>query len=75
MPGQHHKMGPNAVIQRYLIKTECFSLTWVEDFPSIHSSFIRAENVKLPPWLYIMFCKYPASFLWRVYELILPVKC
>lgn len=46
---EHHKMGLNAVIQGYLMKTECFSFTCVENLPSIHSSFIKAENVKLPP--------------------------
>lgn len=54
----------------YLIETERFSLTCVEDLPSTDNSFIKAENIKLPLWLYVMSYKCPASFLWRLYELI-----
>lgn len=62
VPEEHHKMSLNALIQRYLIKTEYFSLTCIEDLTSTDSSFLKAENIKLPPWLYVMSYKYPTSF-------------
>lgn len=62
VPEEHHKMSLNALIQRYLLKTEYFSLTCIEDLTSTDSNFLKAENIKLPPWLYVMSYKYPTSF-------------